>query len=289
VAHMTPPCENLHRAGLPGHPRRCTPADVRRSRKGFPCWDANCDDAGVMGDAVLRGMAERLTQVGGVVGVVLGGSRARGEHVPESDVDLGLYYRPPLDVAALGAAAREVAGPASTVTRPGEWGLWVDGGAWLQIDGTAVDWPYRDFERVRNSWRHALQGRSTFHAQVGHPLGVPDFAYAGELALGQVLADPTGQLMALQREVATYPLALSEAVVTSSLWEAGFCLDVARKAVSRAHTTYVAGCLFRTVLLCAHALHARSGRWLVNEKGAVTAAGRLPSAPQRFTRRAQAC
>ncbi len=48
----------------------------------------------------LRGMAERLTQVGGVVGVVLGGSRARGEHVPESDVDLGLYYRPPLDVAA---------------------------------------------------------------------------------------------------------------------------------------------------------------------------------------------
>jgi len=36
VSHMTPPCGNLHRAGLLGHPRRCTPADVRRSRKGFP-------------------------------------------------------------------------------------------------------------------------------------------------------------------------------------------------------------------------------------------------------------
>ncbi len=240
-----------------------------------------------MSDAVLRRMAERLTQVGGVVGVVLGGSRARGEHVPESDVDLGLYYRPPLDVAAMGAAAREVAGPASTVTQPGEWGPWVDGGAWLQVDGTAVDWLYRDLERVRTSWRYALQGRSRFHAQVGHPLGVPDFAYAGELALGQVLADPTGQLRALQQQVAAYPLALSEAVVTSSLWEAGFCVDIARKAVSRGDTTYVAGCLFRTVVLCSHALHAWSGRWLVNEKGAVTAAGRLPGAPERFTPRGQ--
>lgn len=142
---------------------------------------------------------------------------------------------------------------------------------------------YRDVERVHAFWQHAQRGRYTFHAQVGHPLRVPDFAYAGELALGQVLADPTGQLTALQQEVAIYPPALCAAVVTSSLWEARFSLDIADKAVSRADTSYVAGCLFRTVLLCAHALHARSGRWLVNEKGAVTAAGRLPGAPELFT------
>ena len=29
------------------------------------------------------------------------GSRARRAHTPDSDTDLGLYYRPPLDVAAL--------------------------------------------------------------------------------------------------------------------------------------------------------------------------------------------
>src|SRR3954451_24531485 len=45
-------------------------------------------------DLDLTGMARRLTTAGGVVGVVLGGSRARGDHTAESDVDLGLYYRP---------------------------------------------------------------------------------------------------------------------------------------------------------------------------------------------------
>ena len=46
-------------------------------------------------------LAAELAAVPGVVGVAFGGSRARGTHRPDSDWDLGLYYRPPLDVAAL--------------------------------------------------------------------------------------------------------------------------------------------------------------------------------------------
>lgn len=38
-------------------------------------------------------MAEALGGVAGVVGVTLGGSRARGDAGPDSDVDLGVYYR----------------------------------------------------------------------------------------------------------------------------------------------------------------------------------------------------
>ncbi len=155
--------------------------------------------------AELRALAVRLCRVPGVVGVMLGGSRARGEHTAESDIDLGLYYRPPLDAVALGGLAREVAGPAARVTQPREWSPWVDGGAWLQIDGTAVDWIYRDLDRVKRSWGDAQAGRYTFHAQTGHPLGVPDFMYAGELALGIVLADPTGELTALQQATQDYP------------------------------------------------------------------------------------
>ena len=103
--------------------------------------------------ADLAALAERLVAVGGVVGVLLGGSRARGTHHPDSDVDLGVYYRPPLDVDGLAALAREVAGPDATVTRPGDWGPWVDGGAWLSVDGVAVDWVYRDVDRVQTAWR----------------------------------------------------------------------------------------------------------------------------------------
>ena len=134
-----------------------------------------------------------------MVGVLLCGSRARGEHTPESDFDLGLYYRPPLDIDALQDLARDIAGPEASVTRPGEWGPWVDGGGWLHIGGTAVDWLYRDLDRVRRSWEHAQAGRYDFHFQVGHPFGVPDFMYAGEVALGVVLADPPGDITALQQ------------------------------------------------------------------------------------------
>jgi predicted nucleotidyltransferase len=245
------------------------------------------EDADVLSDVRLRSLAEQLAEVRGIGAVALGGSRARGEHTAGSDVDLGLYYRPPLDVRALEALAKQVAAADARVTAPGDWGPWVDGGAWLRIDGVAVDWLYRDLDRVQRSIIDAREGRFAWHFQVGHPLGVPDFLYAGEVALAKVLVDPSGDLRALQEAARTYPPKLRDAVV-SGLWEAGFSLQNGQKAVSRSDSAYVCGCLFRAILLCAHALHANAGRWLINEKGAVSAAGQLPGSPRDFAARAQA-
>ncbi|NMN98051.1 nucleotidyltransferase domain-containing protein [Antrihabitans stalactiti] len=239
----------------------------------------------MIGDERLRELAFRLTTVEGIVGVTLGGSRARGTHQPDSDVDIGLYYRPPLDTAALAGLAREVAGVDATVTARGEWGPWVDGGAWLTIEGGAVDWLYRDLDRVIAVWAGAKQGAYGFHAQNGHPFGFADFAYAGELALALVLADPTGELDGLRRTMRDYPEALSKSLV-ARLWEATFDVRIARKAIGRADTTFIAGCLFRAVTVCAHALHGHAGRWLINEKGAIAAASALPDAPADFAIRA---
>jgi len=235
--------------------------------------------------ADLEVLAGRLVGVGGVVGVLLGGSRARGAHHPDSDVDLGVYYRPPLDVDGLAALARELAGPDATATRPGDWGPWVDGGAWLSIDGVAVDWVYRDVDRVETAWRNAQDGRVTWQAQVGHPLGVLDVWYAAEIALGVVLADPSGELTRLHLAAAAYPDALA-ATLLARLPEAGFTLLIARKVIHRGDVAFVAGCLFRAVGVCAHALHARARRWVVNEKGLIAAAGVLPGAPTDFAGRA---
>lgn len=239
----------------------------------------------------LHHLADQLAAVPGVVGVMLGGSRARGDEQPDSDVDLGLYYRPPLDTGALRSLARSVAtaradqGPDPDVTEPGGWGPWVDGGGWMTIDKMPVDWIYRDVDRVRRSVELALGGKFDFHFQVGHPFGVPDFAYAGEIALGLLLADPTGEFGRLKQQLEPYPAVLGQAIV-DRLDEARFLLGALTKSAHRSDAIFVAGCLFRVVTLCAHAVHAKAGRWVINEKGIVDAADRLPSAPPAFGRRA---
>ncbi len=171
------------------------------------------------------------------------------------------------------------------MTEPGDWGPWVDGGAWLRINGISVDWIYRDLDRVEAAWDQAQRGRFTFNAQTGHPLGVPD-SYPGEVALGVLLHDPFGRLAALQEQARNYPPALADAVV-EQLWEADFLLGGVRKSAPSADSAWVAGCLFRVVLLCAHALHGRAGRWLINEKGAVASTARLSISPPDFMPRAQ--
>ena len=226
-------------------------------------------------------MAAQLAAVDGIESVVLGGSRARGDHLPGSDYDLGLYYRPPIDLTALRRLAREIAGPTAEITDPGGWGPWVDGGGWLDVDGVRVDWIYRDLDRVQQAWTDAQAGRFSFHRQPGHQLGVPDFAYVGEVALGIVLADPSGEVTALHAAAGSYPEALTAALV-DGLWEPAFELEGASKATARGDTVYVASVIAHAFLLCAHALHGRAGRWLINEKGAIAGAARLAVAPPEF-------
>ncbi|WP_220447076.1 nucleotidyltransferase domain-containing protein [Nonomuraea deserti] len=236
----------------------------------------------------LHPIAARLAGVPGVVAVVLGGSRARGTHRPDSDIDLGLYYRGPLAVGDLRALATELTGEPAEVTEPGGWGPWVDGGGWLTVDGWRVDWIYRDLDRVHRVWRDCRAGRYEIGFQVGHPLGFYSHAYAGEVALCRVLADDGGELTALREEVtAAYPPALREALLRG-LWECDFAVSAARYGAAGRDPAYTAATLFRALGVACHALHANDGAWLVNEKAMIASADRLPSAPGGFGERAQA-
>ena len=235
----------------------------------------------------LDGMAMALVRVGGVVAVSLGGSRARGEHRPDSDWDIGVYYREPLDVAALEALAAELTGGPVPVAAPGGWGPWVNGGAWLLVGGGHVDWILRDLDRVRRVWADCQAGRYEVGYQNGHPLGFWSPGYAGEVALGRVLADPGGELTALRSQAATYPEPLRAALMRVT-GQAEFTVRQAVKPAARGDVLYVSLCLSRAVGLLVQALFAADRRWCLNEKGALDVAARLPSAPPAFADRARA-
>ncbi|OUD00031.1 DNA polymerase subunit beta [Streptosporangium minutum] len=239
-----------------------------------------------MDDVALGTLAQRLAEIPGVVGVVLGGSRARGTHRPDSDIDLGLYYRGDLDVAALRALAVQASGEQAELTAPGGWGPWVNGGGWLTIDGRRVDWIYRDLDRVHRIWADCREGRYEVGAQAGHPLGFYSHCYVGEVALCRVLADPSGELTDLRERAHTYPPPLRDALV-NGLWEADFSVALARYGAVGTDPAYAAGCLFRAIGIACQALHGHAGRWLINEKGMVASTDRLPIAPRDFAARAQ--
>ncbi len=234
---------------------------------------------------LLEELAGRLVGIRGVRAVALGGSRARGTAEPESDTDLGLYVDDGVDLEGLRALAREVAGPTARLTDRGRWGPVVDGGGWLRIDGSPVDWLYRDVSRVAASVADARAGRISWTHQTGHPLGVPSVAYAAEVALGVPLADPDGLLADARAAVDPYPAALTEAFV-EGLAEADFLLGGMSKPASRGDIAFVAGTLYRVLGLSAHAVCGRAGRWVTNDKGLIAEAARQPGAPQDFAHRA---
>jgi predicted nucleotidyltransferase len=239
-----------------------------------------------MEGALAGDIARRLAAVPGVIAVVLGGSQARRTADASSDVDLGLYYEPtvPPARAALNAlaAALDDRRPADAVTRFGEWGPWINGGAWLTVGGTRVDWLFRDLARVRRVVADCRAGRPEIAYQPGHPHAFVSAIYLGELACCEPLADPDGVVAALKRTVVPYPPLLGRALVARFLSEAEFSLACAGKAAARGDVAYVAGSLFRTVASLVQVLFAANGRYCINEKGALAEADGLARRPEGF-------
>lgn len=228
----------------------------------------------------------RLAQIAGVEAVSLGGSWARGEAHPDSDVDLGIYYRStnPPSIEALRSLARTLDDrhPEEPLTDFGGWGPWIDGGGWLTIEGRSVDWLYRDLTLVERTIEECRAGNPSVHYQPGHPHGFHTHIYLGEIHHCHPLHDPRGTLQSLKRLSDPYPPRLKRTLVQKQLWEAHFALDTCRKSAARGDAFYVAGCLFRCAACLVQTLFALNERYVINEKGSVEAAGALPVSPPQF-------
>jgi hypothetical protein len=237
-------------------------------------------------DEILIGRLVRaFGGVPGIRAIVLGGSRARGEAAPHSDYDIGLYYEAdnPIDTGRLAKACVLLPGAASSsVTAIGEWGPWIDGGAWLTVDGRRVDLLYRDLGKVRRVIEACRAGRVERDYQPGHPHAFVSSIYMGEVALARILWDPDSVLGPLKRQCEPYPAALSEALIRSFLWEARFAIENALHGRGREDPAYVAGCGFRAVACLCQSLFALNGVYLLNEKGAAQGVEKLPRHPAGF-------
>jgi hypothetical protein len=208
----------------------------------------------------MRALAERLARIPGVVAVSLGGSRATRTHRPDSDWDFGLYYRgtiDPEDVRALGFRGQ--------VFAPGDWGRLVNGGAWLEIDGVAVDLLYRDLDQVLHWTAEAEQGRFEIQREVGYVAGNATYVLAGELAVNEVLAGT------LPRPTFPDPLRRT----APPLWYrlASGALAIGEVHARRGDAIAALANLSQAVLATAQGRLAAAGEWALNEKRIIARAG----------------
>lgn len=235
---------------------------------------------------LAKRVAARLAGVEGVVAVALGGSWARGTQRPDSDIDLGIYYRRAYvpAVGQLCQLAQELDDrrPPAAATSFGEWGPWIDGGAWLQIEGRRVDWLYRDLDRVGAVIEDCRAGRAACYYQAGHPLGFVSAIYMGEIHACRPLFDPGATIAALKERTSPYPSALQKTLIHDFLWEADFTLQTSVKAAARGDILFVSGALFRSAACLVQVLFARNERYLLNEKGALQEIEQFPIRPTGF-------
>ncbi len=224
-------------------------------------------------DLLLQQIIAALKPVQGLKSLVLGGSYASGTQRPDSDIDIGLYYqeRQPLNIPQIRAIANTLNDTSNpTVTDLGGWGPWVNGGAWLTIQGQRVDFLYRNIDFVSSTLDDCNQGiiRSDYWQQPAY--GFHNFMYCTETAICRPLYDPDNLIAQLKTKVAYYPPQLKQAICKDFLWRARFTLDNTTKAAARGEVYLVTGALARAIHCLIQILYALNETYYLSEKKLAT-------------------
>jgi predicted nucleotidyltransferase len=219
--------------------------------------------------APIAALAADLMALPGALAVVLGGSRATATHRPDSDWDLGVYYRG--SARRLDPAGVRRLGHPGYVSELGEWGPIVHGGGWLTVAGTRVDVLFRDLDVIEGWWRDARDGRFDILAQNGHVAGAPTYLPVGELA---VCVPVAGTLPRPE-----FPGALAQSAPARWDGQAAVALMFAAAHARRGDAVCCAGMLAAAVLCAGHGRLAGRGEWVLNEKKLVERAGLERSQP----------
>lgn len=215
----------------------------------------------VVPDPFIEAVAGRLAALAGVEAIQLGGSRAAGTPTQRSDWDLAIYYRGSFDADRI----RTLGWP-GTVWETGGWAapMMNGGGAWVEVDGQAVDIHLRDLDTIDSLRAEAAVGTFAVHRSRYFVAGIPSYVPLAEIGTGSLLI---GELPAVD-----FPDALRRSA--SSWWrreaeqQLGYVASLKHRSLA-----VVAGGVGKAIIEASHARLCEAGRWVTSEKRIVDAAG----------------
>jgi predicted nucleotidyltransferase len=239
---------------------------------------------------VARQVAKTLVQVPGVQAAVLGGSHCTGTATDFSDLDIGVYYDGNLDAQRMNGAVTTLDDMHrdNLFNEPGKWGKWINGGAWLTVEGLKVDILLRDIKRVAQVIGDCQQGCVTVDFMAGHPFGFVNAIYMGEVKYCLPVEDPRHVMEDLKQLAEPVSMVYRDAASKTFLWEAEFSLMTGRSSIAKKDIVYASGALFKGILCLVQALFAANGEILLNEKGALRRLKQFSFCPSGFVQGAEA-
>ncbi len=238
-------------------------------------------------DNILEKVQNNFSNIENIEGIVLGGSRARGTHAEDSDIDIGIYYSEPFDNKTLSKIAADLddENREDLIGPVGSWGKWVNTGGWLIINGFHVDLIFRDISRVKEVIEQCEHGIITTNYHAGHPHAFISAMYRGELATSRVLYAKTEAFTQLKTRAEAYPSAMKKAIINYFSFEAEFSLNLAKTYANKPDKYYEAGHLFRMVSCMNQVLFAMNEEYCLNEKKAITMIDEFTIKPYDYSKR----
>ncbi|HJF69067.1 nucleotidyltransferase domain-containing protein [Staphylococcus kloosii] len=240
-------------------------------------------------DHTIQKIVEEISGLPGVVGVVLGGSRAKGNHRADSDIDIGIYYDETqgFNTDNIEKAALKINDEKKDdlITSLGDWGEWINGGGWLLVNGYHVDLIFRNIKKVNEVIKDCLSGKVTIHYQTGHPHGFLNVMYMGELNICKILADPQNKLIELKNKTFPYPPKVKQSITQFFAFEASFSFMFIEDNINKNDISYIMGHLFRCISCLNQVIFAKNEIYCINEKKSVAMINEFPIKPKNYKNR----
>lgn len=233
----------------------------------------------------LRDLAIALSQIPGMVAIVLGGSYARGTQRETSDLDLGLYYTEaaPFSIDDIKGVANSISIQENpVVTDFYGWGPWVNGGAWIYTEIGKVDFVYRNLEQVQQIITESHQG-IIYHDYDQQPThGFYSVIYLAETEICIPLFDPQAKITNLKHQVDVYPPKLKQKMIGDWLWNAEFSLIQVVDFAAAADVYNTVGCLSRIAACLTQVLFALNETYFISDKKVMEAIAKFPIRPPDY-------